>query len=104
MSTLRTPGLHHLPAVTAILAEQLGLTDPARITPGSTLQGDLACDSLDAVEIVMALEEHYGIELPDAAIPRLDAPAAMVSDILALLVEHNAPPPVQTDTAPAAGE
>ena len=47
-----------------VIAEQLGV-EPDDITPETNLTKDLEADSLDAVEIVMALEEEYGIEIPD---------------------------------------
>ncbi|KAL4398936.1 mitochondrial acyl carrier protein [Malassezia pachydermatis] len=40
--------------------------DPAQITPSASFQGDLGLDSLDAVEVVMAIEEEFNIEIPDA--------------------------------------
>jgi NADH dehydrogenase (ubiquinone) 1 alpha/beta subcomplex 1, acyl-carrier protein len=36
------------------------------VTPTSTFQGDLGLDSLDTVEVVMALEEEFSIEIPDS--------------------------------------
>ena len=48
-----------------IIAEQLGLDDLDDITMDSSLIDDLEADSLDAVEIIMALEDEYGIEIPD---------------------------------------
>ena len=36
------------------------------MTPTSTFQGDLGLDSLDTVEVVMALEEEFSIEIPDS--------------------------------------
>lgn len=50
--------------VRKIIAEQLGV-DPSKIVPEASFVGDLGADSLDTVELVMALEEHYGIEIPD---------------------------------------
>ncbi|KAJ8421883.1 hypothetical protein Cgig2_009602 [Carnegiea gigantea] len=41
------------------------LIAPARVTPNAHFQNDLALDSLDTVEIVMALEEEFGFEIPD---------------------------------------
>lgn len=48
-----------------IIAEQLGLDDLEDITMDSSLVDDLEADSLDAVEIIMALEDEYDIEIPD---------------------------------------
>ena len=47
-----------------IIADQLG-ADPATITLDTNLMKDLEADSLDAVEIIMAIEEAYGLEIPD---------------------------------------
>lgn len=40
--------------------------DPAKLTLTSTFTSDLGLDSLDAVEVVMAVEEEFSIEIPDA--------------------------------------
>lgn len=48
-----------------IIADQLGLDDIDEITMTTSLVDDLEADSLDAVEIVMALEDEYDIEIPD---------------------------------------
>jgi len=50
--------------VKAIVAEQLGL-DKDSITNDSSFVEDLGADSLDTVELVMALEEEFGTEIPD---------------------------------------
>lgn len=47
-----------------IIAEQLNI-EGASIRPDTNLMKDLEADSLDAVEIIMALEEEYDIEIPD---------------------------------------
>ncbi|MDR2106315.1 MAG: acyl carrier protein [Coriobacteriales bacterium] len=44
------------------LAEQLNL-DPSGITPESLISDDLGADSLDAVELIIALEERYGLAI-----------------------------------------
>ena len=50
--------------VKKVLAEQLEV-DPALITPDTDIMDDLGADSLDLVELVMSLEEHYDIVLTD---------------------------------------
>ena len=50
--------------VKAIIAEQLGVK-PEEVTPQASFIDDLGADSLDTVELVMALEEEFGIEIPD---------------------------------------
>jgi acyl carrier protein len=53
-----------------IVAEQLGV-DLAEIRPDAHILDDLGADSLDVVELVMALEESFDIEIPDAAVEGL---------------------------------
>ncbi|HEK4607040.1 TPA: acyl carrier protein [Clostridioides difficile] len=50
--------------VVEIIIEQLGVEDK-EITMEISLMKDLEADSLDAVEIIMALEDEFGIEIPD---------------------------------------
>ena len=50
--------------VRGIVAEQLSV-DAAEVKPESHFQNDLGADSLDTVELVMALEEAFDIEIPD---------------------------------------
>ena len=51
--------------VKEIIAEQLGIKDIAEITNEASFIDDLGADSLDTVELVMAFEEEYGVEIPD---------------------------------------
>lgn len=51
--------------VIKIVVEQLGLADAAAIKPYASFVDDLGADSLDTVELVMAFEEEFGIEIPD---------------------------------------
>lgn len=50
--------------VTQILVEQLGI-DEEEVTPEASIVDDLGADSLDTIEIVMACEEKFSIEIPD---------------------------------------
>ncbi len=50
--------------VKKIIVDQLGV-DEAEVTPEAKFIDDLGADSLDTVELVMALEEEFGIEIPD---------------------------------------
>jgi len=53
--------------VKKIVAEQLSVDKDIEIKPESTFMEDLGADSLDTVELVMALEEEFDIEIPDEA-------------------------------------
>ena len=50
--------------VIKIIAEKLGV-DESEVKPEASFTDDLGADSLDIVELVMELEEEYGIEIPD---------------------------------------
>ena len=50
--------------VKSIIVENLGV-DEDEVTPDASFQEDLGADSLDVVELVMALEEQFGVEIPD---------------------------------------
>ena len=50
--------------VKQIIVEQLGV-DEAEVTPNASFVDDLGADSLDTVELVMAFEEAFDIEIPD---------------------------------------
>ncbi|KAJ4972799.1 hypothetical protein NE237_005973 [Protea cynaroides] len=46
--------------------------DPSKVTPNAHFQNDLGLDSLDTVEIVMALEEEFGFEIPDSEADKIN--------------------------------
>ena len=50
--------------VKQIIVDQLGV-EASDVTPGASFVDDLGADSLDRVELVMALEETFGVEIPD---------------------------------------
>ncbi len=60
-----------------IIVEQLGVK-AEQVTPDSRFIEDLGADSLDTVELVMALEEEFGMEIPDENAEELQC----VSDVI----------------------
>ena len=50
--------------VKKIIVDQLGVEEET-VTPEASFVDDLGADSLDTVELVMALEEEFGVEIPD---------------------------------------
>lgn len=67
-----------------IISEQLGI-DEKNISLDSNLTSDLDADSLDAVEIIMALEDEYSIEIPDEKIENLKTISDLVEYIESLV-------------------
>jgi acyl carrier protein len=55
-----------------IIVEQLGV-NPDQVTPEAKFIEDLGADSLDTVELVMALEEEFGQEIPDEEAEKLQS-------------------------------
>ena len=55
-----------------IIVEQLGV-NPDQVTPDAKFIEDLGADSLDTVELVMALEEEFGNEIPDEQAEKLQS-------------------------------
>ncbi len=56
--------------VKEIIVEQLGV-DASEVTPEASFIDDLGADSLDTVELVMAFEEEFGLEIPDEEAEKL---------------------------------
>ena len=69
--------------VKKIIAEQLGVEEED-ITPDSSFVEDLGADSLDTVELVMAFEEEFGIEIPDEDAEKI----ATVKDAVEYIQKH----------------
>ncbi len=69
--------------ISALMAEQLGI-DKDTITPESEIIKDLGADSLDVVEMLLELENEYGVEITDEQAAELKT----VGDIVKL-VENN---------------
>lgn len=66
--------------VTNLVVTQLGV-DAAKVTKDSSFIDDLGADSLDTVELVMAFEEEFDIEIPDDDAQKMRT----ISDVLAYL-------------------
>lgn len=66
-----------------IIAEQLGV-DEGKVVPSASFAGDLDADSLDLVELIMSLEEEFGVEIPDEEAEKLET----VNDAISYLNEH----------------
>ena len=69
--------------VKGIIVEQLGVSDTA-VTMEASFIDDLGADSLDIVELVMALEEEFDIEIPDADAEKV----ATVGDVVEYIKEN----------------
>ena len=69
--------------VKQIIVEQLGV-DEAEVTPTASFIDDLGADSLDTVELVMALEEGFGIEIPDEDAEKITT----VKDAFSYIEQH----------------
>ncbi len=77
-----------LELVRAHLSEELEV-DPARISEGTRFKEDLEADSLDLVELVMELEDRYGIRIPDEQAARI-LTVGQAADFVAAHAPQNA--------------
>ena len=68
--------------VKEIIVEQLGVK-PEQVVPEAKFIEDLGADSLDTVELVMALEEEFGVEVPDEQAEKLQS----VGDVMKYIEE-----------------
>ncbi len=69
-------------SVKNLIVEQLG-ADPDKITPDTRFKDDLAVDSLDLMQLVMAFEDEFGKQIPDEKLPGIET----VQDIVDFLDE-----------------
>eukprot|EP00584_Thalassiosira_punctigera_P017555 CAMPEP_0172554660 /NCGR_PEP_ID=MMETSP1067-20121228/55743_1 /TAXON_ID=265564 ORGANISM="Thalassiosira punctigera, Strain Tpunct2005C2" /NCGR_SAMPLE_ID=MMETSP1067 /ASSEMBLY_ACC=CAM_ASM_000444 /LENGTH=92 /DNA_ID=CAMNT_0013343077 /DNA_START=251 /DNA_END=529 /DNA_ORIENTATION=- len=58
--------------------------DPSKVSPTSKFGDDLGLDSLDAVEVVMAIEDEFAVEIPDAEADRIGS----VGDAVEYIAAH----------------
>ena len=72
-----------LEKVKGIIVEQLGVAENA-VTMEASFIDDLGADSLDIVELVMALEEEFDIEIPDSDVEKV----VTVGDVVYYIKEH----------------
>lgn len=70
--------------VKQIIVEQLGV-DEAEVTPNAHFVDDLGADSLDIVELVMAFEEEFSVEVPDEDAEKLQT----VGDVIKCIEERS---------------
>jgi len=66
-----------------IIVEQLGV-NPEQVTQEAKFIEDLGADSLDTVELVMAFEEEFGIDVPDEEAEKLQS----VGDVVRYVEDH----------------
>ena len=71
--------------VKKIVVEHLGV-DAAKVSEGASFIDDLGADSLDTVELVMAFEEEFNVEIPDDAAEKIQT----VGDAVSFIKEHAA--------------
>ncbi|MCX5818266.1 MAG: acyl carrier protein [Proteobacteria bacterium] len=69
--------------VKKMIVEQLGVSE-AEVIPEAKFIDDLGADSLDIVELIMALEDEYGIEIPDEDAEKMET----VGDAIRYIEEH----------------
>ncbi|HSH82052.1 MAG TPA: acyl carrier protein [Herpetosiphonaceae bacterium] len=66
-----------------MIADQLGVDEP-QVVPSASFADDLNADSLDLVELIMSIEEEFGVEIPDEDAEKITT----VGDALTYLNEH----------------
>lgn len=66
-----------------IIANQLSVK-PEQVTEKSNIAEDLGADSLDLVEILMSLEDEFGVSIPDEAIPQIKT----IKDVVEFIDSH----------------
>ena len=75
-----------LEKVKAILAEQFDVEED-KVTADTDLQEDLGADSLDVVDLLMSIEDEFGVEVPDDEIENINSKDIKDGSILSLLIK-----------------
>ena len=70
--------------VVSIIVEHLGV-NPEDVVETASFTNDLGADSLDTVELIMAFEEEFGLEIPDQDAEKIST----VGDVLNYIESHN---------------
>ncbi len=71
------------PRLKKMISEQLGV-DEAQVVPSASFADDLQADSLDLVELIMSIEEEFGVEIPDEDAEKLQT----VGDAIGYIQQH----------------
>jgi acyl carrier protein len=69
--------------IRGVVARQLGV-EPAEVIPDASLQEDLGADSLELVELLMALEDEFDIEVPEEVAETITT----IADVERYIIEH----------------
>ena len=70
--------------LSAIIASKLSNVDPTKIKPEASFIGDLGADSLDVVDLVMAIEKEFDLEISDAEADKIQT----VQDAIYYIESH----------------
>lgn len=73
-----------LEKVKQVIGEQLGIDDTDSITAETTFISDLGADSLDIVELIMALEDEFDMEIPEEEAEKITT----VGDVVDYIEKH----------------
>lgn len=68
--------------VRAVVRDELGIQSDALLAADATFKGDLGADSMDSHSLVLALEDEFGIEIPDHDVPELQTVRSVVGYVM----------------------
>ena len=87
------------PRLRPIVADLLGV-DSDSLAPHVSLTDDLAADSLDLIEVALAIESHLGIEIPERSIEKIRTYGDLVQAALAHVEAGGVEPPAEASSVP----